>query len=480
MITLKPRHLKHYPHFDAPLEMADALELVNSPELVSKHSFFPFIVDKKKYQPYRTPSTNSKVAKPRPKPKIRPLRSTARRDAVIYAGYRQLLSDHYERYLKACGIESCVTAYRSNPNPGVTPGKSNIHHAYEVFSKIAELENCVAVTLDISSFFENIDHLILKKRWCEVLNVGSLPPDHWAVFKNITRYSWVDRPVLYEKLGLVTNTNISGVAVAIPMRRDLPIVLCSGKTLRLHDRTSKASGDKLIHRNDTRRGVPQGSPISDLLANIYLVEFDKKIDTLAKKYGGIYRRYSDDIILIVPGGLGVGATIRSQVRKEIQSQGSHLQIKTKKTHTIAFKKTINGYQLSNSKLNARVIHGLEYLGFRFDGKKIYFRDSTLARHRRKVRKLVKKEAKSVVNRYKDKPFGYISKAFNEQGLMQAAGRCPKTKYIDEKRKRSFHSYAHQAQAVFGNSWGSKLFENINAKKWVREDKEEYLKKYFAK
>lgn len=481
MITLKQRHLKQYPHFDAPLKMADALKLVNSPKAVSQHSFFPFIVDEKKYQPYRTPSTSSNVKKQRPEPKIRPLRSTARRDAAIFAGYRQILAERYERYLEDNRIGSCVTAYRSIPNAPSASGKSNIHFSHEVFSKITELENSVAISLDISSFFENIDHSILRKRWCEILDVDSLPPDHWAVFKNITRYAWVERPVLYKKLDLVTKVEKRGIEVTIPMRRDLPIVLCSGKTLRELDQSSKkVDGSKLIHQNDLCRGIPQGSPISDMLANIYLIEFDKKINALAKKYGGIYRRYSDDIVLIVPGGLQVGASIRAQVRREIQTQGCHLRIKAKKTHTIAFKKIRNGYQLVNSKRNARAVHGLEYLGFRFDGEKIYFRDSTLSRHRRKVRKLVKKEAKSVVNRYKSKPFKYISEAFNEQKLIQIAGRCPRSKYLHERRKRSFHSYAHQAQSVFGDSLGSKLFEKINSKKWVREDKEKYLKKYFEK
>ena len=46
-------------------------------------------------------------------------------------------------------------------------------------------------------------------------------------------------------------------------------------------------------------GIPQGLPISAVLANLYLLDFDKNIlDKVVKGKGGFYRRYSDDIIII--------------------------------------------------------------------------------------------------------------------------------------------------------------------------------------
>ena len=53
---------------------------------------------------------------------------------------------------------------------------------------------------------------------------------------------------------------------------------------------------KLINRNF---GIPQGSPISSILANLYLFDFDKKINNYIDKKG-IYRRYSDDMIVVCP------------------------------------------------------------------------------------------------------------------------------------------------------------------------------------
>ena len=46
--------------------------------------------------------------------------------------------------------------------------------------------------------------------------------------------------------------------------------------------------------------IPQGSSISAVLANIYMIEADKKINEYVVSLGGMYRRYSDDFIVVVP------------------------------------------------------------------------------------------------------------------------------------------------------------------------------------
>jgi hypothetical protein len=77
-------------------------------------------------------------------------------------------------------------------------------------------------------------------------------------------------------------------------RKDFPKQICSGKQFR----------DKLASKTKQHSesfGIPQGSPISDLLANIYLVDFDCEIQSLVSSVGGVYRRYSDDILIILPG-----------------------------------------------------------------------------------------------------------------------------------------------------------------------------------
>lgn len=53
-----------------------------------------------------------------------------------------------------------------------------------------------------------------------------------------------------------------------------------------------------LARPKRRKGIPQGTPISAALANVYMLHFDKRINDAVKPLKGIYRRYSDDMIVV--------------------------------------------------------------------------------------------------------------------------------------------------------------------------------------
>lgn len=55
-----------------------------------------------------------------------------------------------------------------------------------------------------------------------------------------------------------------------------------------------------IVKNANHYGIPQGSPISATLANVYMLEVDKLINDMIFGLGGKYMRYSDDFIIILP------------------------------------------------------------------------------------------------------------------------------------------------------------------------------------
>jgi len=150
-----------YPHFDREISQKSAQIYVQNPRNIESHPFYPFLK-----QVQTTPRYNPKEHKT--KNKKRPILYASHTDSHIYAWYGQILNFHYEQLIKDSPIGECILAYR-------TLGKSNIHFAKEVFDQIEERDNCTALALDLSSFFDTIDHNNLKSAWCEVLGEQQLP-----------------------------------------------------------------------------------------------------------------------------------------------------------------------------------------------------------------------------------------------------------------------------------------------------------------
>lgn len=71
------------------------------------------------------------------------------------------------------------------------------------------------------------------------------------------------------------------------------------KKSKLHKYEEIIESNNLVI-DKSKIGIPQGTSISALFANAYMIEFDKKLSDYVNSVNGFYRRYSDDIILIVP------------------------------------------------------------------------------------------------------------------------------------------------------------------------------------
>ncbi|MEM6635549.1 MAG: reverse transcriptase domain-containing protein [Pseudomonadota bacterium] len=444
--------LKHYPHFDAPLSLNEIKRLVTDEKRVASNSFYPFFLYHEEWQPYRTATDAAK-----PEKKSRPIRYGARRDAYIFAHYRRKLAIRYEQRLAEMGISNCPIAYRQIPKPGSNGGKCNIDFAKDAFDEVDRLGNCVAVALDIKGYFESLCHKRIKRIWCDLLGVESLPTDHYAVFKNITRYRFVDQKAVYRRLGYLGPVQRGNFIVEGYTRpyHEMEKQICSNEIFR-----NKICGDdpafsNLVQRNELPHGVPQGAPISDLIANFYLMEFDAKMNAYARQRGGVYMRYSDDILLIVPGGEAEATTATAFAMEEIKNHGDALVIKESKTCVVRFKR--DGDRLNFEHITGpQGKNGLEYLGFRYNGRKVYVRDSTMSRLYRKVTVAAKRDGtRHVLDNPGTSPAALIG-SFNYSLFSQRFSRVKKGMLTDDYKSWTFYTYLKRASQTFGRKGNSIL------------------------
>lgn len=337
-----------YAHFDRPVGQLEAERLATNPKLVASHAFYPFlryVVETRKVE--RDRKTRRVAYKD---PKKRQISYAAHSDAHIYSYYAHLLSKPYEDRLQGAGLEASIIAFRSLR-------KSNVDFANDAFETIKGLGECVAFATDISGFFDNLDHQHLKAAWAATLGCAVLPKDHYAVFKSLTKYAYAMLDDVLKVLGISKHN---------PPRS--PSRLCSPGDFRV-----KVRGAGLVQRHAEKKGIPQGSPISALLSNIYLFDFDRQLHKEIVDRGGCYLRYCDDILCIVPTAYGselsdiVGGLIKR----------FKLDINEKKTETSHFSR-------SGDRLLAD--RPLQYLGFTFDGERKLIRSAAFAKFSEKMRR----------------------------------------------------------------------------------------------
>ncbi|MGX1018407.1 RNA-directed DNA polymerase [Pseudomonas sp. Y3 TE3536] len=348
---------RRYLHFDRPVAEPTATAYVTNPYRVSAHSFYPFI---------RNTAVTVKTSYiPRYKmfqsvPKSRDISYAAHMDSHIYAYYSSVLSQAYERKLAKHGLDTSILAFRS------LSGKSNIHHAHSAFEEIKSRDECSVLCFDIEKFFDRLDHSLVKASWERLLDLKSLPADHYAVYKAITKYSWVDKEAAFDALG---------VSIHHPTAKNNR--LCEPAQFRENIR-----GKKLIHSNAANIGIPQGSPISALISNFYMLEFDCAMLSYLSSTESVYYRYCDDIMVICP----VEKEIETREFVELEIKKLHLDLQHKKTDVRQFTRNFKG-ELSADR-------PIQYLGFMFDGVRTFIRPASLTRYYSKMKVKVRLAKKS--------------------------------------------------------------------------------------
>ena len=346
-----------YLHFDSPVSFKKAQKLVNSPKRVSTHSFYPLIH-------YSIKSFKVKLnasGEIEPKWKTREIKYAAHLDSHIYAYYSWLLGKRYEEEVQRRGLNENVLAFRSL-------GKNNIDFANDVFEIIKIKGRCSAVGLDITGFFDNLNHLVLKDVWSKLLGQESLPNDHFAVYKSLTKYSYVDRTTLFKALGISLNNPKHNRHRA-----------CTAEEFR-----EKVRNAGLIHRNQNDFGIPQGSPVSALLSNIYMLDFDSKMKTTLESQGGHYFRYCDDMLFIT----------KPHFRDDVEALALD-EIKKLKLEINVDKTEIRDFYRYGGQLRCKGNKSLQYLGFTFDGERKLIRSAALAKFSNRMKAGVRAARKTV-------------------------------------------------------------------------------------
>lgn len=336
---------RSYPHFDYPWSYDKAAVYVADCNSVRQHAFLPFLSFTQERRRY---STRSNV--PLVKSKLRSLAVPSHVDGCIFSWYSHNISILYEKLLSRSGLHQCVLAYRSKSG-------SNITFARDAFDEIDARRSCLVLSLDLKDFFPIISYAVFKANWAYVLGSRGLPADHYAVFRAITAFAQVERDACYQHLG-------------IDFKAPIPRPLCSPTRFRSDIRAAK-----LIKINRQDNGIPQGSQISALLSNVYMIHFDVALKAFAANQGGSYRRYSDDLLLILPYGFDSGEAIAA-VETELNALSGTTKLNIDKTEVVQFHTDSSGQLRAN--------RNLQYLGFTFDGQRRLTRSSTLSKYSRRL------------------------------------------------------------------------------------------------
>lgn len=458
--TWEPK-LKTYRHFDNLPSTKSIKLLVKDKAAVASHAFYPLISFRKKWKKYAPKGTE------KPK-KDREIKYASRKDAAIFSYYRSLLSVGYEETLQKENLEHSVLAYRKIPRLN-GKGKSNIEFAYDTFSAIREMGNCTVATLDLTKFFDRLDHKYIKRIWKQHLGTDELDKDHYQVFKHLTKYSEVEMEDLLVELSIKGDVEQVDGKIRrgfLKHKKDIHYQVCYPDEFR---EKIANSGNIQTHKKKGRPafGIPQGVPLSDLIANAYMLEFDKTASKYIRRLGGYYARYSDDILLILPKPLCAMIKVVGFLDRSLDKLAPRMKFNGKKTEIGEFSAAAVG---QNYKKFMGSKDGLTYLGFRFDGKRVYIRNSTISNLHRNIAKACNRYVTIASKRYPSGDKLKLLKSTPIGRVMEQTGKVENFESVaTEYRSWTFWTYAARAHSVF-KDFGSGIEKQLNSYKRITQNK----------
>lgn len=391
---LKKRN-KTYTHFDKKPDLSKNI-LKKSPQLffedffsvenISKRAFWPFIHFTKTENRYKKNKEDPKKLW-KFEAKDREIFYASYFDWFIFSFYSFLIAKKYDELLKKSNLDHVVLAYRHiDIEWEWWKWKNNIHFAKEIFEEIDKQKDCYVFAFDISSFFDNLDWNILKNNICAVLWINELTNDWKNIFNAITKYSYIDQEDI-RNCNLLKNKVIDKESFH-KVRKEYK---------KLND------WEKLIKRTKYYKDnywIAQWTPISWVMANLYMYDFDLYLNKYSKSYNWKYYRYSDDILIVIPYNNDNKKILFNEIQKEVFESIDKLKltIQQKKTDIFEF----NGwilfksftYNETNNKFDEdEHIKLLQYLGFSFNWENVLLRNKTLTRHYRRMIESIRRLAR---------------------------------------------------------------------------------------
>lgn len=357
---------KEYIHFDLPISQKNATAKVKSKDFVAKRAFFPLISFNIKSKKYVKQDDGTRIKKT----KTREICYASHLDSHIYSYYAKELSISYEKMVEKFNIKDNVLAFRKIKND--TENLTNIHFASIAFNKIRSFNNCSIIAIDFKDFFGTLNHELLKKSIENILEVDRLDTDYFNIYKSLVNYTYVNKDDVYKLFGIPKNNTKNFNRI------------CSIEDFRTKVRKAndliKPNPKQKLHLN---KGIPQGTPISALLSNIYMLDFDIKLKKFLDKTNSSYYRYCDDILIITSEMNTV------KIEEEIYNliDEFKLDVNKDKTEHFQFVKKNKNPTLLKRDIESNYNEGyLQYLGFLFNGNNIYLRTGSITKYDHKMKK----------------------------------------------------------------------------------------------
>lgn len=407
---------KKYPHIGKPLTNSKdrvwVENYVTNPHNIIRHKFVPLlhrVLTQRKFRPNESSVKNLSGKRKRfdKGRKERHIFYPSHLDSIIFSYYNSILTQAYEKYLSDKDYASVAVAYRKIPKNDMDEGnKCNIEFAADAFQFIInnKQRRLSVIVADVTSFFDNLNHRLLHTKWKKVLNVEDLPADHYTIYKNLVDYKYVNENELFKRFRhkLIVERYKPNDTSSIElkrksvnkiyhMRQEKVVAYCyadeffreATDLIRVDKPFNKTIREKQGKQN--KKGIPQGTPISATLANIYMLDFDAKVYEETSNRNAYYQRYSDDLIIVCDQKDEI--FFYDLIREEIEKK-AYLDIQESKTH-------IYRYELDlNNTLIGGIVKGgivqtnkqLEYLGFVFDRGKVRVKSSGFSKFYRKMKR----------------------------------------------------------------------------------------------